>query len=188
DPAQYARWFEVKARGAHEITLSTYVKGKPELALVLTFDAEAHLVAISNAEGKKQLEVTWTNHVPTAARSLGDDISVSFTPDAITPASTWAEASVAPVIVELPTRVPTYWQDKIKKEEAGTPTWRHAQRQLMASAAALQDRGTLFRIYQELVEHGGVELGDLSLASGGIATASTDAQFAKALAVSSIQN
>ncbi|HEY5948786.1 MAG TPA: tetratricopeptide repeat protein, partial [Kofleriaceae bacterium] len=186
EPAQYARWFEVKARGAHEVTLSTRVKGKAELALVLTFDAQSHLVAISDAQGKKQLEVTWTQGAPTAARALGDNISVSFTPDPVTPATTWIESGVAPVVVELPTRVPAYWQARLAKETAGSPGWRHAQRQLMASAAALQDRGSLYRIYAELVEHGGVELGDLALASGGIATSTTDAQLASALAVTSI--
>src|SRR6185369_10753071 len=81
---------------------------------------------------------------------------------------------------------PTYWRTRIEREQVGTPAWRHAQRQLMASAAALQDRATLYRIYDELRKNGGVELGDLALASGGIATSTTDAQFAEALAPSSI--
>ena len=34
EPAQYARWFEVKASG-REVTLSTRVNGKPEVAFVL---------------------------------------------------------------------------------------------------------------------------------------------------------
>jgi hypothetical protein len=186
EPAQYARWFEVKSRGAREITLSTLVKGKSELALVLTFDDKARLVAISDRDGKKQLEVTWGTTGPTSARVAGETVSVSFTPDAITPALTWVESSLAPVTIELPTRVPAYWNDRVAKEQVGTPGWRHAQRQLMATAAALADRATLYRVYDLLRDNGGVELGDLALASGGIATATTDAQFAEALAPASI--
>jgi tetratricopeptide (TPR) repeat protein len=186
EPAQYARWFEVKSRGAHDVTLSTLVDGKSQVALVLTFDDKARLVAISDRDGKKQLEVTWSTTGPTGARVGGDTIPVSFTPDAITPAMTWVESSVAPVTIELPTRVPAYWNDRVAKEQIGTPGWRHAQRQLMATAAALGDRATLYRVYDLLRDNGGVELGDLALASGGIATASTDAQFAEALAPASI--
>jgi tetratricopeptide (TPR) repeat protein len=186
EPAQYARWFEVKSRGSHEVTLSTRVQGKSELAFVLTFDDKSRLVAISDSDGKKRVEVTWDAAGPTAARVAGENIAVSFTPDAVTPAMTWVESSVAPVTIELPTRVPAYWNDRIAKEQAGTPGWRHAQRQLMATAAALADRATLYRVYDLLRDNGGVELGDLALASGGIATATTDAQFAEALAPASI--
>ncbi len=186
EPQQYARWFEVKSRGAHEVTLSTVVKGKPELAFVLGFDNKARLTSITGRDGKKLLEVTWSSTGPTAARVDGEEITVSFSPDAITPAMTWVEASVAPVNIELPTRVPNYWTERVAKEQPGSPGWRHAQRQLMATAAALSDRATLAKIYDALRENGGVELGDLALASGGIATATTDAQFAAALAPASI--
>jgi hypothetical protein len=64
----------------------------------------------------------------------------------------------------------------------GSATWRQAQRQLMASYLAVQNRGSLAQVYRELLAHGGVELGDLVLASGGIATATTDEQQAAALA------
>jgi tetratricopeptide (TPR) repeat protein len=186
EPEQYARWFEVKARGAREVTLSTYVQGKPEVAFVLAFDDKSRLISISDRDGKKQLEVTWTSAGPAGARVGGEEIAMSFTPDAITPAMTWVQSSNASVTVELPTRVPQYWHERIAKEQAGTPGWRHAQRQLMATAAALADRATQFKVYEALRENGGIELGDLVLASGGIATATTDAQFADALAPASI--
>jgi hypothetical protein len=131
--------------------------------------------------------VTWGASGPTAARVAGESISVGFTPDAITDATTWAPSSAAGVIVELPTRVPTYWQARVAAEQPGSPAWRHAQRQRMASLAALQDRPALYRAYDGLRQHGGVELGDLALASGGIATATTDKQFAEALAPATIE-
>ncbi|HEY5923050.1 MAG TPA: VIT domain-containing protein [Kofleriaceae bacterium] len=187
EPEHYARWFEVKLRGPREVTLSTLAGGKTELALVLTFDDQSRLVSITDRDGKKQLEVTWSNQGPSNARVLGgDDITVGFTPDAVTPALTWVQSSVAPVVVDLPTRVPAYWHERVAKQQVGTPAWRHAQRQLMATAAAMQDRALLYRIYDALRENGGIELGDLALASGGIATATTDAQFAEALAPASI--
>jgi tetratricopeptide (TPR) repeat protein len=86
------------------------------------------------------------------------------------------------VTVELPQHLPAYWRALIDRDQTGTPTWRNAQRQLMVAAAALEDRTTVFGAYEQLREHGGVERGDLALASGGIATASTDEQFAAALA------
>jgi tetratricopeptide (TPR) repeat protein len=186
EPAQYARWFDVKARGAREVTLSSRVNGKLELAYVLAFDEQSRLVSISNAEGEKLLEVTWTSAGPTAARVLGEDIAVGFTANPVIAATAWAEAGTDPVIVELPTRLPAYWRTRVDREQAGTPAWRHAQRQLMASTAAVQDRAALYRAYDELRKNGGVALGELALASGGIATATTDAQIAEALAPASI--
>src|SRR4029079_16981986 len=55
EPAHYARWFTVKARGAHEVTLSAHAR----VRLVLAFDDEARLVSIADGNGTKLLEVTW---------------------------------------------------------------------------------------------------------------------------------
>src|SRR6185436_1719827 len=56
-----------------------------------------------------------------------------------------------------------------------------AGRQLMVALAANQDRVALWRAYERLRAHG-VELGDLALASGGVASVPTDAAFAAAIA------
>ncbi len=186
DPAQYARWFEVRARGAHEVTLATRESGTPRIVLVLAFDDQARLISITDADGTKLVDVTWNASGPTAARVDGEPIAVGFTPDVIADATSWGPSTASAVVVELPTRVPGYWRARVDREQPGTPAWRHAQRQLMASLAALQDRPALYRAYDELREHGGVELGDLALASGGVATATTDKQLAAALAPVSI--
>ena len=52
----------------------------------------------------------------------------------------------------------------------------------LVAAAAAGNRQQAFEAYEALRLHGGVELGDLVLASGGIATATTDEQQAAALA------
>jgi predicted Zn-dependent protease len=52
----------------------------------------------------------------------------------------------------------------------------------MVALAAIGDRNGLYQAFAALHDSGGVELGDLVLASGGIATATTDKQFADALA------
>jgi hypothetical protein len=183
EPEHYARWFAVSSRGPREVALSRKHGGKDELAFVLAFDAAGHLVSISDATGEALLSVTWSATGPTGARVLGGNVTIGFTPTAIADATQWAHgATQAGVIVELPTRLPAYWKAAVGKAEAGTPAWRHAQRQLLVSSAAVQDRTQLARSYNELRGSGGVELGDLVLASGGIATATTDAELSAALA------
>ena len=183
EPAHYTRWFEVRAKDARTVTLARPASGKAEVAFELAFDDRARLVAIRDAGGSELLAVTWGASGPTAARIGGREVAIGFTGQAIADAATWAHRAAAPgFAVELPARVPAYWSAKAAKEQLGTPAWRHAQRQLMVAYAGLGDRNALFAAYEALRTHGGVALGDLALASGGIATSSTDAQLAAALA------
>lgn len=186
EPAQYARWFDVALRGPREVSLSIRAGGKAQVVLVLVFDAQHRLVAIRDGDGKTRLEVTWDAAGPVSARVGDRAIAVGFTPDSITDATAVYGAPGSLVLVELPTRVPQYWRTRIEREPAGSPAWRHAQRQWMASAAAVADRQTLVRAYDELRRHGGVELGDLALASGGLASTTTDLELAEALSPAAI--
>jgi len=182
EPAHYARWFTVKARG-RDIVLATRTNGRETVAFVMSFDDQARLVSIADGKGAKLLEVTWGKTGPTAARVNGRKIDVGFTATAISDAPQWAHRNMqSSVVVELPMHLEAYWQGIIAKAPVGTPAWRHAQRQLLASAAALGNRAESYLAYDALHQHGGVELADLVLASGGIATSTTDAQFAAALA------
>jgi hypothetical protein len=179
DPAHYARYFDVSARGAHEIVLA---HGK-QVALVLLFDDHDRLTAIHDAGGAELVAVTWSAGGPMAARVLGEPIAVGFTAASIGNAVTWAHGtSQAGLVVELPGHLATFWQSKLATLPAGSAEWRHAERQLMVAFAATGDRNGLYGVYEQLRAHGGVERGDLVLAGGGIATATTDAQFAAALA------
>ncbi len=184
EPAHYAKYFEVHGKAGNQVTLSRLVSGKAEVVFVLQFDARHRLAAIKNAKGAELLAITWSDAGPTSARSLGAEISVGFTGQAIADAATWAHGPQAAsnVAVELPGRLPTYWESKLAKETAGSATWRHLQRQYLVSLAATNNRTVLFTAYEALRASGGVALGDLVLASGGIATGSTDVQFAAALA------
>jgi hypothetical protein len=177
EPAHYARWFDVKLARPRTVSLSR--DGK--LVYELEFDDKHHLVAIRDAKNTTLVAITWGAQGPIGARVGGDDLDVGFTPQAIDSAIAWA-GGTAGITVELPSRMPAYWTDRIAKLTAGTPEWRHAQRQLMVSHAAMNNRPELFKAYEALRTNGGVQLGDLALASGGIATGSTDAQFATALA------
>ena len=178
EPAHYAKWFDVKANG-RKLTLS---RGK-QLVFELEFDDKYHLVAIRDAKGSELVRITWNASGPIAARVNGADLDVGFTGQAIDNAVQWAFGTSVPgVSVDAATRLPAYWTARIAKLQAGSPEWRHAQRQLMVSLAATNDRGGLFNAYEALRTNGGVQLGDLAIASGGIATGSTDAQFASALA------
>jgi len=186
EPAHYARYFEVRAHGPHHVALHVPPgAGAPaELAYVLELDARDRLVAIRDAAGRELVAVTWDAAGPVAARVEGRTLHVGFTPLDVADATTWAHGGAASeeVRIELPTRLPAYWQARVARESAGSAAWRHAQRQLLASLAATGDRAALLATYEALRAQGGVRRGDLVLASAGIASASTDAQRAAALA------
>ena len=181
DPAHYAAWFDVDARGAHEVVLSRVVAGKASVAFVLRFDDRARLTAITGAAGETLVEVTWSVG-PTHARVLGRDLAVGFTGEAIGDAPAWAHHAPPGVVVELPLYAPAHWQTRLAAESAGNPAWRHLQRQLLASLATAQDRAGLAQAYDLLRLHGGVELGDLALASAGVGSVGTDIQRGVAVA------
>ncbi len=183
DPAHYARYFVVGTRGPREVTLSVKGDTKDQLAYVMTFDAQSHLVSISDADGVQLLSVTWGPAGPTAARVVGGDIAVGYTAESVADATSWAHGTTAPGIsVELPSRIPSYWQSQIAKDTVGSPTWRHAQRQLLVSAAALGNRSLLATTIEQLRENGGIERGDVVLASGSIVLGMNDAEAATTLA------
>ena len=180
DPAHYAKYFDVSAHG-RDVTLSTMSHGKARTVFVLAFDDQSRLVSIRDAR-HAIVEIAWTSNGPMSARVNGETISIGFTGQAIADAAAWAHRDAKPgTVVELPGHLLEYWQKRVAAEPEGTPAWRHAQRQLMVSAAATQNRGAVFAAYEALRTHGGVELGDLVLGSGGL-TSATDAQLATALA------
>ncbi|MBS1119152.1 MAG: hypothetical protein H6Q90_1380 [Deltaproteobacteria bacterium] len=194
EPAHYARWFEVHAKGTREITLSRTIpkgpggKSTSELAYVLELDDHHHLVALRDAKGNELVRITWGSTGPTGARVAGSDVKLGFTAQPVADATAWAHGTApAGVVVTLPARLPAYWDGKLQALPAGSAEWRHTQRQKLASLAAISDRPNLYATYDALRTHGGVELGDLTLASGGIATATTDAQLATALAAPALQ-
>lgn len=179
DAAHYARWFEVKASGAHAVSLG--VGGKTVMSL--EFDARDRLVAIRDAAGADLVRVTWGDIGPTGATVMGSSVSLGYTGQAIGDAVSWAHGATNPgVVVELPAHLPAYWDAQIKKESAGSPAWRNAQRQAMVAAAAVNNRAGQLAAFTALRTSGGVELGDLVLGGGGVATNTTDAQFAEILA------
>lgn len=182
EPAHYARWFDVRAKG-RQITLSRSTPGGTAPAFVLDFDEKDHLVAIHDGDGVELLRVMWGDAGPIGAAVMGETIEVGFSGQAISDAPSWAHGAAKPgVLVELPAHLPAYWQDQLARQLPGTPSWRRAQRQRMASFAAVNNRSELYAAFEALRTHGGVELGDLVLASSGLATATSDAQFAAALA------
>jgi len=179
EPAHYARWFEVKAAGPRSVALGK--AGKP--VMTLDFDVRDRLVAIRDASGADLVRVTWGDIGPTGATVLGKAVSLGYSGQAIGDAIAWAHGATNPgVVVELPAHLPAYWDAKIKEQTAGSPAWRNAQRQAMVAAAAVNNRAGQLAAFSALKSSGGVELGDLVLASGGVATHTTDAQLAEILA------
>jgi tetratricopeptide (TPR) repeat protein len=182
DPAHYAHYFTVRSKNPREVELRISENGKERIAYVLAFDDRAHLTAIHDSEGVALIEITWGATGPTAMIAGGDQIAIGFTADSIPDVTQWAHGATQPgVVVELPGHLPAYWKTQIEKSQPGDAAWRNAQRQLMVSAAALQDRNTVMLAYQALLEHGGVEKGDLALGSSGV-VAGDDKQVAAMLA------
>jgi tetratricopeptide (TPR) repeat protein len=177
DPAHYARYFKVSSPAPHKVALS---RGDA-VALLLEFDAQDRLVAITDATGGKLVEVTWGSAGPTAARVMGERVSVGFTSLPIADAIVWAHGASQPgTVVELPGHIPAYWEAKLAKETPGSPSWQHIQRQRMVAYAATTNPGAAWNAFRELRTHGSVTLGDLALASGGQSTAD-DKDFAASL-------
>jgi len=182
DPAHYAHYFTVRSKNPREVELCITENAKERVAYVLAFDDRAHLTAIRDSEGVALIEVTWSATAPTAIVAGGDQISIGYSADSIADVMQWAHGASQPgVTVELPGHLPAYWKTQIDGSKAGDAIWRNAQRQLMVSAAALQDRGTVLAAYQALQANGGVEKGDLALGSTGISSAD-DKAMAAALA------
>jgi ferric-dicitrate binding protein FerR (iron transport regulator) len=168
DPAHYAQYFDVIAKGNDVLLGSSYV---------LRFDDQARLVQVRDASGSVLVSVTWNAAGPAAARAWGEELTVGYG------ALRSSDPTLGPalVTVTLPSHLPAYWTSQLAKLPEGSPAWRAAQRQRIVAAAAASDRFTAYAAYEALRTHGGVELGDLVLASGGVATATTDDQQATAL-------
>lgn len=98
EPAHYATWFDVPARGAHEVVLSRRVHGAAQVALVFQLDDHARLVAIGDGDGVALVEIAWTadGRGITAARIRRRDrrgstarSASSRSPGAAWPAGSW---------------------------------------------------------------------------------------------------
>jgi hypothetical protein len=173
EPAHYARYFDVKASG-RDVVLSR----DGTAVFTLSFDDHAHLVAVRDANHRVLVSVTWGAGGPTAARAFGEDLAVSYSN-----ATTDVMAGTTPgALVTLPAHLAMFWGAELAHLAVGSPAWRVAQRQKIVAAAAAGNRQLAFQAYEALRLHGGVQLGDLVLASGGIATATTDEQQLAALA------
>jgi tetratricopeptide (TPR) repeat protein len=167
----YRAHYAVRARGDHAVALMRREGGADVSELVMTFDDAAHLVRVSDGADGELVAVTWTNGVPTAGRVHGRDVAAgmaSATP--VADAVAWARGSGATpgVVVDLPLRMPPFWHKRLDAAKIGSDDWRHMARQQMATYAALQSPVELAKLYRELLDHGGVSVGDLVLASGSL--------------------
>ena len=171
EPAHLARWFVVQRTGPREITLARPGRTAPTPVLVLAFDARDHLTSVRRADGVVLVAVTWGDVGPRSVTTDGQTQAVTFTAQVIGDAPAWAHGSaVAPdVTVELPVRLIAFRTAELARHAAGSPGWRHAQWQRLASLAAHGDRASQGALLDELRAHGGLRTGELTLASGGLA-------------------
>ncbi|HEY4175910.1 MAG TPA: VIT domain-containing protein [Kofleriaceae bacterium] len=183
EPAHYAAWFDVKLTSASEVTLSRTVAGKSSVEMTMVFDAQNHLVALRDGDGHEAAAITWTTSGPTALRVGERATPVGFQANAIADAMAWAHtASAQETVVQLPLHLAAFGEAAGNREAVGSAPWRTAKRQLLATYAATSDTLHLFETFELLLSNGGVTLGDVVLASAGLATTGTDKQIADGLA------
>ncbi len=170
EPAHWAKWFDVTARGPHEVALSATIDGAARVEYVLRFDDRNRLIAITDGDARTVVAVSWTDIGPSGARVRGEDIAASFTPTAIADAVGWANPGPpSDVALELPEHAVAYWTTRLAAQPIGTPAWRQLQRELIASLAADNNAEAIVKAFFELAQHGGISRGDVALASLGIA-------------------
>ncbi len=170
EPAHWARWFDVTARGPHEVALSATIDGVARVEYVLRFDDQTRLTAITDGDARTVVAVDWTAGGPSGARVRGVDIVASFTPTPIADAVAWANVGPpSEVAIELPEHAVAYWTTRLAAVPIGTPAWRQLQRELIASLAAGNDAEAIVNAFLALAQHGGISRGDVALASQGIA-------------------
>jgi tetratricopeptide (TPR) repeat protein len=170
DSSHFAKYFDVTANG-RDVTLSANKRAM----FVLSFDAQAHLLGIRDANGSELVSIAWAagGMGPTAARVRGEAIDVGFSPQPIGDAAAWAFAGTqAGVVAMLPAHPIAFWQHRLASELAGAAAWRDDERQLLVAAAATHDVGEGRVAFEALRTHGGIELGDVALASGALASSS----------------
>ncbi len=171
EPAHYAQYFDVSAKGRDVILASGTTT-----AFVMSFDDQARLITIRDGNNHRLVEVTWGASGPLTAKIAGETIAVGFTAQPISDAVGLVMAGTQPgVVAELPGHLVAYWQQHVAAETVATPAWRRASRQLLVAAAAQKDRPTSVATFEAMRAHGGVELGDLVLASGGLVGTSESA-------------
>ncbi len=172
DPAHYARWFDVRAVGTREVSLGYATHGIAKVAYVLGFDDAHHLTQIRTGAGRVLLVVEWDAAGPKRVVASGEPLDVGFTGQPVSDAVAWAHGGSAPgIAIALPGHIIAYWDAQLQALQPGSAQWRHAQRQHLVSLAAASDRAGLTAAFESLRAHGGVELGDVVLGSGGVATA-----------------
>ncbi|CAN5727673.1 hypothetical protein BH11MYX2_BH11MYX2_07280 [soil metagenome] len=184
EPAHYTAWFDVKLASTGEVALSRSVGGKAAVVMTMVFDAQHHLVALRDGDGHDAAAITWTANGPTAMRVGERTTTVAFQANAIADATAWAHAvgSAQETVVQLPLHLAAFGEAAVKRAAVGSAPWRTAQRQLLASYAATNDGRHLLETFEALRTNGGIALGDVVLASAGIAGVATDKQVADALA------
>jgi tetratricopeptide (TPR) repeat protein len=175
DADHLATWFAVTVKGDRTLVLAPAGDAaKPMLEIEL--DGKDRVVAIRTPAGTELLAVTWGAQGPTAASLGGAKSTIGFTPS-IDPVTVPSDL----VSVALPLALPAAAAKAVAATTVGSPEWRAAQRQVMATAAATADPNAAWTAYDALVGHGGAQLGDAVLAARTLAIRS-DADYRRAMA------
>lgn len=177
-----ARDFAIAMDGADEITLTALTSdfGQRQPALRLAFDGD-RLRRISDGRGKVLVELTWNSGalVAAAVASRPHPVSFSANPNAALVATADLAARAGDrVLVELPMRPLAVRTAELAARAPGTPAWRFAVHQLLASAAAARSWRDQLPLVETLLASGPLHAGEQALTAAALRALSADKRAA----------
>jgi tetratricopeptide (TPR) repeat protein len=173
-PAEALRQsFAVAMNGKDEITLTAPDQKLPAFRFSLDGD---RLRRISDGAGHVLAEITWNGATPVTATVDGRPFDLAFSATAPAAAAGAGDAATALLgaasapftTIELPLRSPAVRAAELEQQAAGTPGWRHAMHQLLASHGALRSWRDLLVPGKALVATGPLLPGEQALLSGAL--------------------
>jgi len=161
-PAEHlARWYDVELAGPRTLRLSPPKAEAGNIEIEL--DEASRIVAVRRGQDETRFEhgqdgITIVHGDDrTRLRRLGP----AATPSPMDEAR-WT-------VVTLPLRRGSHWEAVLSEHTAGSAAWRNAQRQRLASAAALGEQQRIVAAARELTKHvDTLSRGELVLLSGGV--------------------
>jgi len=181
DAASMARWYYVSLSGARTLRLS--MSSKPDApAVEIALDEALRVAEVRTVvDGKRVVDLSVERGDGKLVLAVGGErATLSAEPvDGMPAAVDESQWTVA----EMPLRQPAYWSKKAEELQAGSADWRYAQRQLLASYAALGNGSKLWQVLGKLAEaEGPITRGELALASRAARWASDKKKRAETLA------
>ncbi len=181
DADSLARWYYVSLSGPRTLRISMSSEADAP-AMEISLDSALRVVALSTVrDGKRTVDLKVEHREGEIVLTAGADrATVKVEPAGEVPGTVDEQQWT---VAEMPLRQPGYWATKVGEREVGTASWRYAQRQLLASYAALGDGAELWKALSALADAAApLTRGELALGSRAARWAPDEKKLAAALA------